>query len=606
MKRYFSLIIHVFLSISCLAQHSQLDLAKTVEKCNYLLIKGTPEDIRENFPLPEQQSLLLAIQKGNYQRSAGISEILSFSKDSALVLLTGTFLLGNSGDETDYCNVYSGVYVFKPAISGWKMVHKIPIDRLNRLESHRMFLQINPEDATITVKDTMNIQVLEKHGFAFALNHNAIFDELNLDGRKAEYFFDGGMALVKCPLGKHVLSVSYKLKIDHDKNNANSGYFDNQFGHVRDQFYWHPFFNFSSSNDLADFLIRAAIPSKYRLTTGLPQTEQVIGQERKIHGKSAYPTSALSFYYDSEWSLKHMEKDNYSLNLFTGEDFKPTFDTLSIAFSKTYDMLSDKFGRPSGNYLAIAQNRSKDFPIWLNRSNDMIVAGREGVFFISNKPGNPSAPFGHEVAHAWTRPVGPATNFLREGWASFAEIYLLEKTYSDTTAKRLMLNYKSIYFRNGYDGKSSLALDNSNDGVSYYKGVWVFYMLREALGEKEFYNGMKDFMDSTSPMSIQRFIQCLSTASGRDLTRVIKPWIVSTSVPTLTKSISDGQLVITQLGDVFSFPLHVAFHMKDGGIIKRKFNLTEKLSKFKLDNIYQAEISSVELDPDDKLLIKNQ
>lgn len=30
------------------------------------------------------------------------------------MLLTGTFLFGNSGDETDYANTYSGVYVDIP------------------------------------------------------------------------------------------------------------------------------------------------------------------------------------------------------------------------------------------------------------------------------------------------------------------------------------------------------------------------------------------------------------------------------------------------------------------------------------------------------------
>jgi hypothetical protein len=374
-----SLIAILFLSGVSFAQSPANNLQNYVERCNGAFASGTIEDVKLNFPLAEQQAIILAMQKGKYQRKKGQSQIIKVYRDSALVLLTGTFVIGNSGDETDYSNIYSGIYVFKPVKGIWMMTAKLPIDRLNHLKSHHIDLKISPVDGTISVRDTMEILTKEKYGFLLALNHRAKIESVQLNRKPAHSVFDGGVLWIKSSAGlKEQLVLAYTLKVDNDPKNENSGYFDSNFGHVREQFYWHPFFNFSSSNDLADFQLRASIPSAYHVTTGLQQTDSVVGDQRIITAKSPYSTFALSMYYDKEWEVKTSDKGNYKFQIFGNKNFKPSPDTLYQSFSKTNDLLIEKFGKPHGNYLCIVQNRSKDFPIWLNRSNDMIVAGHYG------------------------------------------------------------------------------------------------------------------------------------------------------------------------------------------------------------------------------------
>ena len=605
MKPVLSLIAILFLSSVSLAQSITNNLQNYVKRCNEAFESGTIEDIKLNFPLGEQQRIILAMQKGKYQRKNGQSQIVKVYRDSALVLLTGTFILGNSGDETDYSNIYSGIYVFKPVKGAWMMTSKLPIDRLNRLKAHRMDLKISPVDGTIAVRDTMEILTREKYGFLLTLNHRAKIENVQLNRKPARSVFDGGVLWVKSSAGmKEQLILAYTLKVDNDPKNENSGYFDSNFGHVRDQFYWHPFFNFSSSNDLADFRLRASIPSAYHVTTGIRQTDIVVGDQRIITAQSPYATFALSMYYDKEWAVKTMEKGNYKFQIFGNKTFKPTPDTLYQSFSKTNDLLTEKFGKPQGNYLCIVQNRSKDFPIWLNRSNDMIVAGNHGGFIITNRAMSPLAPFGHEVAHAWTRPVGPATNFLKEGWASFAETYLLEKSFGDTTVSRFMANYKSLYFKGGFDGKSSLWDDAANNGISYYKGVWVFYMLRAQLGRAVFDKGLKAFMQSKKQMDINLFIRNLSEAAGTDVKHIIEPWIKSKQIPHVSTLIKEKELSIAQDGDVFVFPIDIAFMLQDNRIVTKTFNISKNLQSFQLDGFSKDDIKSIKIDPDNKLLIK--
>ena len=149
MKHVLSLIAILFLSSVSLAQSTANNLQNDVERCNNAFENGTIEDVKLNFPLVQQQAIILAMQKGKYQRKKGQSQIIKVYSDSALVLLTGTFVIGNSGDETDYSNIYSGIYVFKPVKGAWIMTSKLPIDRLNHLKAHRIDLKISPVDGTI-------------------------------------------------------------------------------------------------------------------------------------------------------------------------------------------------------------------------------------------------------------------------------------------------------------------------------------------------------------------------------------------------------------------------------------------------------------------------
>lgn len=586
------------------AQSSGAALNDAIRQCNEAFQSGTPEEISASFPLTDQQEFIQSIRKSKINTKAGQSQIIKINKDSALVLLTGTLLYGNSGDETDYSGVYSGIYVFKPVAGKWKMTTKLSIDRNNQLKSHAISAAVEPAAGTIAVTDTLMIETRESYGFTLALNHHAKIKTLQLNHKDIAYVIDGGILWINSKVGtRQKLILSYVLHVDQIEKNQNSGYFSATYGHLRNQFYWHPFFSFSSTNDRAAFSVRISIPAAYHLASSLPQTDQVTGTERVITGKSTYPAFALSLYYDKAWQLHEYKKNDYKMEIYSGNDFKPLPDTLYTAFSDAFDLLSAKFGNPRGKYVSIVQDQSNPMNGWLNRSNDMIVAAKQGSGVIKNGQ-LPGAPFGHELAHAWTLPTGKATNFLTEGWASYAEGYFLEKKYGDTSFTRLLSNYRNIYFNNGYDTKVSLWDDISNGGVSYYKGVWVFYMLREQLGKDVFEKGLKAFMQTAGPMTIDLFIEKLSAAAGKDIHPVIDPWLKSKQVPHIKYSLHESVLAITQEGDIFNFPLDVQFTLHNGNKVRMNFNISSKEQSFKLADLKVADIASAVLDPDHKILMK--
>lgn len=601
-----ALLLLVISSSRVLAQVPVTDLDFAILRCTKAFEAGTEDEIKACFPLSEQQELLLDISKSKTKviRKSGPTKILESDKKSALVLMTGTLIMGNSGDDTYYSGLYSGVYRFKYSEGKWTIAEKLPIDRKNRLYSHVLGASIDPASSNLTVSDTLRILTLESFGFLVALNHKAKITALQLDGKDADYLFGGGILWINTKnSAEQRLTLTYSLTVDKLEKDKESGYFDDTYGHVRNQFYWHPFFSFSSPNDQASFSIRLQIPSAYQLGSSLPQQETITGDYKIITAKTASPTFALSLYYDKKWKAYRYKKNDYQMEIFCDADFKPLPDNLHKNFLEVYDLLSEKFGSPRGRYLSIVQDRSNASNGWLNRSNDMIVAAKQGSDLIKDKP-SPRAPFAHEVAHAWTTPIGPATNFLSEGWASYAERYFLEKQYGDAIFAAYLTSYKNQYFSGDYDTKASLWEDTANSGVSYYKGTWVFYMLEQLIGKEDFEKGLKSFMQSDEPMTIQHFMDKLTKTTGKKVQPFLEPWLKSKQVPHVKYALKDGALIISQEGDVLPFLLEVEFTLGDGTKTLGSFPIKDKQHRFKLSGAKFGGAKQAQLDPNNKLLIK--
>lgn len=601
-----ALLFLVICSSRALAQVPVTDLDFAILRCEKAFEAGTEDEIKASFPLPEQQDFLIGLGKSKTKivRKSGPSKILETDKKSALVLLTGNLLYGNSGDETNYSRLYSGIYRFKYSEGKWTIAEKLPIDRKNQLLAHAIGASIDPAAGTLTVSDTLQILTQESYGFQLTLNHKAKITALQLDGKDADYLFGGGVLWIRTKTSaQQKLTLTYSIIVDKLEKDKNSGYFDDTYGHVRNQFYWHPFFNFSSPNDRADFSIRIQIPSAYQLATSLPQEENVVGDYRIIKAKASGPAYALSLYYDKKWKAYRYKKNDYQMEIFCDTDFKPQPDNLHKNFLEAYDLLSEKFGSPRGRYLSIVQDRSNASNGWLNRSNDMIVAAKQGSDLVRDKP-SPRAPFAHEVAHAWTTPIGPAANFLSEGWASYAERYFLEKQYGEAIFADYLASYKKIYFSEDYDTKVSLWDDVSNSGVSYYKGVWVFYMLEQLLGKDDFEKGLKAFMQSGEPMTIEHFMDKLTKTTSKKVQPFLEPWLKSKQVPHVKYAIKDGALMINQEGDVLPFLLEVEFTLEDGTKTLGSFPIKNKQHRFKLSGAKFGGAKQALLDPNGKLLIK--
>lgn len=575
---------------------SKTELNSQLSRLDSAFKNGDTTTFNQIVAFRDLQELYRSIVEEKMQRVPGKFRILSVKGDSAKVFLSGRFLYGNSGDETNLSAKYSGIYKFVFNKGSWLLDKRIEIDRLNKIKKHNIDLTVIPGKA-VKIIDKLAIDVNDPLGFFVKLNHRAILNQVFLNGVKAEHVFDGGMLWVNAQRKKNQqLTLEYSINVESDEKNTNSGYFGSSYGHIRNQYFWHPFFSFSSPNDRADFDLKCNIPGNFQLTTSLPQTESIAGDYRIITAKSELPTFALSLYYDSNWTLSTLRKDKIDMVIYATHDFTPHKDTLAKQFLKYYDLLKSNFGEPISNYFGIVQDRTGGNG-WKNRANSIIIAGQSGSYLITDKP-NPRAIFGHEVAHAWTSPTGPATNFLMEGWATYAESMVLRSVYGDSIIPLFFESQKQNYLNAKFDRNKSLWDDYSNSGISYSKGAWLFYMLANQLGEEKFTAGMRHFIKS-GKQNIHTFIAEMSKAAGRDMKPFLLSWLTSKQIPYLKVQLLSTGIEFSQAGEMMNFDLEVVVKLKNGFPVSKTLNFTSSTPSLKIE---EGDVESYILDPRNKLL----
>ena len=600
-----SILLTIKIFIVCFVSHAFAQQVNAKNELNSQLTRldsafknGDTTNFNQIVAFKGLQELYKSITEEKIERVPGKFRIISMNGDSATVFLSGIFLYGNSGDETNLSAKYSGIYKFVLNKGSWLLDKRIEIDRLNKIKKHNIDLTVIPGKA-VKIIDKLAIDVNDPLGFSVKLNHRAILNQVLLNGVKAEYLFDGGMLWVNSQRKKNQqLTLEYSINVEKDEENTNSGYFGSSYGHIRNQYFWHPFFSFSSPNDRADFDLQCNIPGNFQLTTSLPQTESMVGDYRIITAKSELPTFGLSLYYDRDWTLSTLRKDKIDMVIYATPDFTPNKDTLANQFLKYYDILKSNFGEPISNYFGIVQDRTGGNG-WKNRANSIIIAGQSGSYLITDKP-NPRAIFGHEVAHAWTSPTGPATNFLMEGWATYAESMVLKSVYGDSIIPLFFESQKQNYLNAKFDRYKSLWDDYSNSGISYSKGAWLFYMLANQLGEEKFTAGMRRFIKS-GKQNIHTFIAEMSKAAGKDMKPFLLSWLTSKQIPGLKVQQSAASIEFSQVGEIMNFDLEVVVKLKNGSHVSKTLHFSSRTQSVKID---VGEIESFILDPKHKLLFQ--
>jgi len=563
---------------------------------------GTPEEFAQVFPEEDGRALVSQAVSKSRQRIPGIARVVWSSQNRAVLVLSGVVLAGNSGDETSAARAFSGFYEATKSEGSWKISRRLPLDGLNRIRSHDLDVTIAP-GKRVRVVDRMQISVGEQYGFAVRLNHHAKISEVRIDGKPIEHEFGGGLLWIRSsPRRTARVKLRYSIDVEQNPKGDNSGNFLADYGHIRNQYFWHPFFDFESSADLANFSVSVHVPSEYHVTTSVPQTETVKNGIRTIEGHSLKPSFALSLLYDRDWQVVPQQSGNFRFETFLTPDFKPPRSQLETIFRRTYDLLSARFGPPQANYFGVAQGRARGSGGWLYRTNDLIVAGEIGGPTSSRLP-RPRAYFGHEVSHGWTSPTGPAANFLMEGWATYAESLLLADEFGPDAESDFWESQRNNYFTGGFEGHAAILKDPSNGGVAYSKGAWILRMLRDAIGNEAFEKGIRDYMKIPpgQPAGLEEFTAAMTRAAGCDVASFLKPWVSGSVIPDITTRIENQRVKFTQTGPVFVLPLEVELITAKGSI-RKTVQLSHNEDSLDISDL--GPINAVRIDPDHHLLIQ--
>ena len=161
----------------------------------------------------------------------------------------------------------------------------------------------------------------------------------------------------------------------------------------------------------------------------------------------------------------------------------------------------------------------------------------------------------HELAHSWFGDMVTCGSWqdiwLNEGFASYCYLLSLENLYTDNSFRDNINSFRG-YVNSNQQG-SVFCTDTTNvsrifsSPLSYFKGALLVRMLRWIVGDRDFYQGLKNYLNDPSLKygfaRTDELKRHLETQSGKNLTDFFTEWFYGTGVP-------DYQIQVNQQSDL--------------------------------------------------------
>jgi len=279
------------------------------------------------------------------------------------------------------------------------------------------------------------------------------------------------------------------------------------------------------------------------------------------------------------------------------------------------------------NITAFFIDRIGDFPFekLANVQSKTRFGGMENagnIFYheqsVDGKRGS-EALLAHEIVHQWFGDSATEKHWshlwLSEGFATYlTDLYFLETQGEATFHKRLKNERNKVirFYKNQQtpvvdtQTKNYLRLLNAN---SYQKGAWFLHMLRNKIGDKLFWKGIRAYYKEYqfSNANTDDFRKVIEAVSGKNLNTFFNDWLFTAGHPVLrldwqhnNKSMN---LTIIQTQETpISFPLEVSINYTDGSMEFKTINVVKKTQTIALK--VKKKVKSVDWDPEVKLLFE--
>jgi Peptidase family M1 domain len=554
-----------------------------------------------------------AFMRSRAPKRADLARVVWRDGDRAVLLLAGTTTTGNGAARTNNARHFSGFYEAAAVDGDWTVTRKLPFDSANHIRAQTLHVDLAPGEG-IDVVDTLDVSVGVPYGFAFRINSDVAFDSIRLDGRAVEHAAGGGIVWIDAPASAaSELVLSYALAAPRSAADSAG---PPAFGAYHNTDLWHPAFDYMSAHQIGRLTATVRIPAAYHLTTTVPQTETVRDGVRTVRGATAHNEFLLALIFDRDWQPRATDFGAFRFESFTTPAFRHSHDTLAVRVKHLYDLLTPRFGEPKApaRYLAAVEDRALGPRGGFNVAmNSAAISGGGGSSLGSER----SQIFAHEVGHAWTmNATGLASNFLREGWARFAESLVLrdlygadaELDYWEAQRNAYMVGNDRGGWEGGFEGRQSILGDFDNGRIHYTKGSWILRGANWALGDAAFEYGMRRFIAGmgNGPSGYEELIAGWSEAAGTDMAPFVMPWLTGRHIPDIDARVEDDRLIVTQQqpGVVFLLPqLEIALHTATDTALLA-IDLAARVDTLPLQDL--GPVAAVHVDPNHRYLIQRK
>jgi hypothetical protein len=210
----------------------------------------------------------------------------------------------------------------------------------------------------------------------------------------------------------------------------------------------------------------------------------------------------------------------------------------------------------------------------------------------------------HELAHSWwgwsVTSYGTGTKFLRESLANFSNAYFVEKV---TGQDRLAADMAKLFWM-GLQKDVICGAESDSERAAYLKGHLVLNVLREEMGDDQFFKTLKQFASNYQGghVTMSDFINTCKLVTGKDWTKFFNEWCFNSGVPDYQVenleseqfgSIWDTKVVIKNVGSAtITCPLELRmedendrknFRVEPGEVKTMKFITMSKVKEVIVD-----------------------
>ncbi len=467
---------------------------------------------------------------------------------------------------------------------------------------HHLIVTLHPEPHTLTAEDTISFhhpvgipEVLE-----LALNKNLVIDETKLNGSITTFTintYENSSQLeyqrLQVPLQRSTnidssptVTIRYHGRIaDLPKSSPGlrftspdntSGYIGTEGIYLTSETLWIP----TVMDTLATFQARVSVPAGWESITQGRQVSHIMSQgQTTSEWDISDPSEALTLAANKFVTQKRQWNGITIATYLFPEDAHLSEQYLD-ATAIYLDMYTKLLGPYPFPKFAVVENF---FPAGIGLPSFTLLGNR-----IIKRGYTQPYSLGHEIVHSW---FGNSVfnNVSKGNWVEGLTTYLSNYYYEEvhaSTDSALKKRQQMFFEYNLYTTKQNeypvrtfhhkeTRLDNA---IGYQKAAMLFHMLRQEVGEDNFFNGIRMLIQEWTGKHAEwaSIEQVFSTTTGRNLSWFFKQWVDRPGTPTIKITHSEVlervqadtlfsvNLTLVQETPFYRLQLPVEVHFADG------------------------------------------
>lgn len=571
-------------------------------------LEKVKEFFSDDFANEEIESWKYSIQRGflNYDSL----KIFRISEDAIFFLIPTNDKPYDNENEDCYFDFIYRIYRMKQTDNGFLITERCMEDFNPDFSTSTNKIEVDTEEGSFLVESKIDV-ILKSNHLIFKLAKEFSIQDFKVNNENINYKKFGYFVYTNVNNNDSIkFTIKGKIKAPQDNN---------QFFSIASKCFFLRTGGFAAipspppdnngrsffSNDETVFDMTIIYPSEYQLLQyGEVYKDEILnGQKVTATQFTDKWYDGTSFYAQSNWDVKFIEKGNTKIGFYFPQKDKNELTFLHTEVTKLLNWLNNQFQNYSEFQInfVVLENFYKGG--LLNDSHSVIAQNAEII-------GSDGEGYIHEVCHAAPQPQ-VAGNYLwiKEGFTNFLAFNYIDLKEGENefwrNRKRIYLHYFDLYEEPLLEITSTRV---PTYWAAYQKGPWVYRMLRSVIGEDHFESAMVEFgkMKGLELKDNREYFKIFERISGQDLSWFENQWLNWKENPVLRvhgqlETKGDNGLVritVAQEGRIFKLPLEVEIQTERQNIRKIIWIDSEQ-TEFTMP--LKAKTISIRYDPDSKL-----